>query len=58
MHGRSDRNFFSPLWIVSKGPSGRWFLVGFDYAVGSFAGEMDRSEVETGARLLGKAKRD
>ena len=43
---------------MSKGPSGRRFLVGFGYVAGNSVAEKGRSEVETGERLLDMAKRD
>lgn len=58
MHGRSDRNSSSPPWITSKESSGWQSLVGFGYAAGSSAVEMDRSGVEIEGPLLGKARRD
>ena len=56
--GRFGRNSSSPPLIVSKEPLGRRSLVEFGYAAGSSVAEMDPAEVETGERLLGKAKKD
>lgn len=58
MHGKSDRNSFSPPWIASKEPLGQQSLAEFGCVAGSFAAKMDQSGVEIGEHPLDRVGKD